>query len=993
MAKIDIINNSTTTITRTSQALGGSAGLLRGISALQSAIEHKGGKVTKLKNFPSFQELKLGIQSIPQTGGAYVDPSLIISIEVPTSAQVEYLLDEEQGIPVSITKFAVDGLLPVETEGSKIEASISFPQMDPFKLKKEEEFSTDRYAAYLPQASDGLIVTHEHWVSISLVFIVPSASDFSISSVSALLQHTPPQITEEGNMTTFAFISLLLPASEEATIPNSIQDFSTLPFPTYEAISFFKLSPEEAVNNFIYSDRPLSISIPASESYLPNYFIAGKNLRSIVAEERENHLNIGQSAFRDVYLFRDTPDPLIFPKVSNISDHAFDFQDSFNSAQTHSRELQFPEASFSGIATQAFSGSGLRMVIPQSVTHIASKAFYNFAWDLPYGQYTAFAAERIKCSQDKTKQFIQPDMQMVYCDCNPFTTLLDNPANTQLLHDYEGSSISQLPLLDIDTFGEAYTSFIEHYTLHTNPRTVQYLSMEDRPTKLFDLANKLLSKHRWLYQPYFGSYTTYLLGITHQFAAFNEDNSFSQATREELLSLLATIFGCTTKEQFLTFAQTIVTEYLSNTAGASETNRLAYDSAIYTKNGLYILPFQVEVSRPNMSELHLPIYLIISPDGVLSALISTQETKIFDYFGIPTQHYSFGEPTISNFELFGRCILFDEKYNKPIEQRPGLSISEGTAISYIGEASFSNSGLDDTSYEKFYITTIPTEAFTYTRKLTKFKSMADSCPLIGESAFAYSSIIDYEQPDASSRLTSIGVNAFLGSNLHRIRSQAYTGEDKILIDVESVEAQAFENCTHFPKNASEQVVPLELLNTKYIGSKAFSNTLLTDLILNYDSTNYTTAPNLSNIFESRYPYITTMENQPLINVEYRQINTSSALLDNSIIHGILVPTFNNIKISYAGQAQYIRISYLIAEQLELDFGTLSTNLVDLTLLNKSTQLQIHIKTLILKSQQMLDLSAVVQALSNTIKIDLVKVPASLLSLYQAQTESLTFEAI
>lgn len=271
--------------------------------------------------------------------------------------------------------------------------------------------------------------------------------------------------------------------------------------------------------------------------------------------------------------------------------------------------------------------------------------------------------------------------------------------------------------------------------------------------------------------------------------------------------------------------------------------------------------------------------------------------------------------------------------------------------------------------------------------------MADSCPLIGESAFAYSSIIDYEQPDASSRLTSIGVNAFLGSNLHRIRSQAYTGEDKILIDVELVGAQAFENCTHFPKNASEQVVPLELLNTKYIGSKAFSNTLLTNLILNYDSTNYTTAPNLSNIFESRYPYITTMENQPLINVEYRQINTSSALLDNSIIHGILVPTFNNIKISYAGQAQYIRISYLIAEQLELDFGTLSTNLVCLTLLNKSTQLQIHIKTLILKSQQMLDLSAVVQALSNTIKIDLVKVPASLLSLYQAQTESLTFEAI
>lgn len=998
MAKIDIINNSTTTISRASQALGGSKGLLRGISALQSAIEGKGGKVTKLKNFPSFQELKLGIQSIPQTGGGFVDPLLITSIEIPTSAQTEYRFekedpDDEWGYAVSITKFTIDGLLPAETEKSKIEVSPSFPQIDPLRIERELGFSTDRYTTYISQGFDGTIPTHEHWMAMSLVVIIPNASDFSISNIFDMFNYIPLQITETGNMTTFAFISLLFPTSEEVTIPSSIQEVSTLPFPTFQTISFFRLSPEEAVNDFIYSDQPLSISVPASESSLPAYFIAGKTLQSLQVEERESSLSINQSAFREVRLFADSPDPLIFPRVRNIDEYAFRFANIYYSEQRYSKEIQFPEADFSYIPTRAFSGDSLRMEIPQSVTNIGEEAFYHFAGSLPYGGNTDLVAEKRKCSQDHTKQLQQSDMRMVYCDCNPFTTLLDSSGSIQLLHNYEGSSISQLVLLDIDTLAQEYNNFIEYYTLHTNPRTVQYLSADERPKRFIDLANDLLSKHRWLDQPYFNSQSTYLLGITHPFAAFSENNSFSQASRDELLSLLSTIFGCTTKEQFLDFAQAIVNEHLSNSAGASESNRLAYDGAIYTKSGLYILPFQAIISIPGTQELNLPIYLFLSPNGVLSALISTWETKLFDYFGVSTQHYSFGEPTIPSFELFGRCILFDEKYNKPIEQQPGLSISEGTKISYINPKSFYYSGLDNTSYGKFYVRTIPEGAFAYTRKLTKFKSMAESCSQIGEQAFMQSSIIEYEQPDASSRLTSIGSNAFANSNLHRIKSQAYTEEDKILIDVEEIGSQAFRSCKHFPKNSSGQVAPLELLNTKSVGDQAFSNTLLTDLILRYDPDSSIVAPNLSTIFNSRYPYINTVEDQPLLNVTYTQVNTNSNLLNNSLINGHLVPTFNNIKISYAGQASYITISYLIANRLELDFGDFDTNLVGLTLLNRDTQLQIHIKTLILRSQQMLNLSEVTRALSDTIKIDLVKVPASLLSLYQAQTESLTFEAI
>jgi hypothetical protein len=991
MGNIDNINSNTNSITQATEGLGITSGLLRSINNIKAAIEAKGGTVTAVNQFPSMAELKLGISTIPQEGGGGAAP--IWEILIPENILSSYTayIEDGEGAIYALGKTVLNEVVDFNMFSGKATLA-EFTSLDiaPIRSTEEAEVTSGGTIIFVIPGGEDFLVTSPDWAGILYMFITPNTSDIALDDLEAIFDGEAT-VYEEGK-TTIGIVSILIPMSENAVIPETEAGLAELPYVKIAKFSVVELTAQEALNGFIYGDTPLNIVIPAGEYSVPSYAFAHKTISTLVTEERTDDLRLDEGAFYEAIIQTNIPDPIILQGLRYIDSKSFKTNQTSNDYETeYSREIQLPQAQLTRIYDNAFAGGqSLRMTIPNTVEYIGDNAFYNFGGS----QRTAYIADRILCSQEYTKEIPAKQLTMSHCDCSPLTTILRHSGATGRLATYTGAVIPQKTIDLLDELSVLHQQFITGCNIPKYPITIAIQNPSQQYTDFKAVQDKIIELgevSRWgLKESYYNVNNFVIIGLNRPFMARSSGFSYGQITRDNLIEILATAFGYDDIMTFLNYAQNLADEYTSNSAGAAITtiaDRLKYDGAIYTINGSFILPYAITQVGSSST---LCFYIVLSADGILSALFNSYDNSFLYDLNISNEFYNNGFISERSRLLYGRCMIFDERYNRPESEWPHLSIAEGTNITFVGSTVFTGSGIDDTAYGKINFMSVPSEMFKNCKKLKKFKSANPRCSSIENEAFMNSGIEEYEQPADDSHILSIGEAAFQDSKLQRIKSDISVDPNTLFIEVDGIGPRAFYGCTDFPKNESGQVMRLTLKNT--VGSSgygAFTNTALKKLTYYYEEAykNYY-HPNIYTIRRT-FGESTTTDDVDITIIGagtnyYNGLNAEERV------------RFNSVRVVYQDTMNQINISYLIANTLDLDFmacGDVSQVVISLLNKDQNADPQVNIGTLILKSQTMINVAVLAASVGANRIITQVLVPGALLENYRAQTQSLTFNPL
>lgn len=280
-------------------------------------------------------------------------------------------------------------------------------------------------------------------------------------------------------------------------------------------------------------------------------------------------------------------------------------------------------------------------------------------------------------------------VEVEYCDCNVFETVLHDKGSTDgllredpwTIKDSVIANFNSLSALYATIFGSNYLisdTLQTWYPAETDAEYLAYSQFYEQAKTLFASSDLYLT-HDLLYALSSGV----IVGINKPFilAAEEKDPEY-----EDYIAMIAKLFGYTDPEMFSAYAARIADMYLRNAAGASSSDRRVYDGTIYTDNGSFILPFAFGDNRFNVALA----FVVVDANGNMSIWVND-----VDVAGVIVDDDA-GQRSM---RIYGCCSLFEQAKINP------LWVDEYTEKDYkFKDLSQYYYGLDENNHETTILT-------------------------------------------------------------------------------------------------------------------------------------------------------------------------------------------------------------------------------------------------------------------------------------------------
>ena len=286
--------------------------------------------------------------------------------------------------------------------------------------------------------------------------------------------------------------------------------------------------------------------------------------------------------------------------------------------------------------------------------------------DEPVAQIVDFATGTStvcpRCSGAYTSTVTVPDLTVAFCDCCGFGRVLHDEGSTDGLADSSYRSLTDYTAsAKFDNFASLYSALIACYpdkdfTRVSDDGTEEYAAytaLFDKGRELMDSSLSIVTK-----EPAYSMGTSAIVGVTDRFVLTPGENELDI---DDTLSAVARLFGYGDTATFPSYAQSAVSVYSANEAGAatdSLANRLKYKGAVYTNSGSFVFPYAF---KNDATDTTLLAFLIVDADGAISLWLSDLNALYL------TTVYGIELPNGLNagLEVYGRCSLYENP--KPLE--------------------------------------------------------------------------------------------------------------------------------------------------------------------------------------------------------------------------------------------------------------------------------------------------------------------------------------
>ena len=254
-----------------------------------------------------------------------------------------------------------------------------------------------------------------------------------------------------------------------------------------------------------------------------------------------------------------------------------------------------------------------------------------------------------ECAGRYNKTVANTDITADFCACNGLGVILNNSGSASTLSHHTLAKIPEKTYSDMDRLSRSYAEFMKHFIISDTYYfdTIKESEKEYAPFETFvDTAEEVFSSSDFSVceNILYDAEKSVIVGINKPFAlTFGSSYSYS-----DMMLVASELFGYNSKNNFVTYAKTLVSTYGGAKDKTVEELRLSLDGAIYTENGSYVMPYVV---KSNLSK-DFALCLILNEDGVLSLWIGDMESAA------KTVDLSDTQGT-SSFSLYGRCSLFE----------------------------------------------------------------------------------------------------------------------------------------------------------------------------------------------------------------------------------------------------------------------------------------------------------------------------------------------
>jgi hypothetical protein len=248
-----------------------------------------------------------------------------------------------------------------------------------------------------------------------------------------------------------------------------------------------------------------------------------------------------------------------------------------------------------------------------------------------------------------------------FCDCDPFARAIkthgESGATTRRVDRDDHISILPEVAADFDTLTALYKAFFSNYVITGDndwrfstdeAHYFEYRRFFKQAGDLFGYAsNNLGNTAEYILTD------SALIGMNKSFAFSGSGNNY---TVMEYRKMVAKLLGFVNVDALNLYTQKVANELAANGKGASTStseSRLIYDGAVYTENGVFVLPYSI---KRDTLENNVLAFIFVDTDGTTSIWINDIENA-FE----AVDFEKCGSETRGGIYINGRCALFENE--------------------------------------------------------------------------------------------------------------------------------------------------------------------------------------------------------------------------------------------------------------------------------------------------------------------------------------------
>lgn len=357
-------------------------------------------------------------------------------------------------------------------------------------------------------------------------------------------------------------------------------------------------------------------------------------------------LNIGSGIYPDIYFLKDVD--RVFLSICEANQP---FQDGII-RKIASRKDQDKY----GYVTFNFTDNDTINLLPGTY-YYEVKLIKNAT--LPYRSESLTEVNYPSCSKEHEILIQSAKLDVFYCDCNAFATILIDQGSTDNLSKHIDAQISESLFNDFDTLTTIYRTFLNNYNIDDNfneYKLIPNTSLFNIYSEIFDLSKDIfLRANINLPQDVKSTIkTSGIIGINKPFIISQKDYFYSKGDYQ---TVIANILGYDDIQTFKDYTQILVETFISS-LNPNDKRRLRFDGAIYTLNNCFVLPYVFKNADLTTATLGL---IILEPNGNMSIWVD----DIDNLFKSANFNNILSVTDLVRLDIYGRCTLFEilENYN------------------------------------------------------------------------------------------------------------------------------------------------------------------------------------------------------------------------------------------------------------------------------------------------------------------------------------------
>ena len=282
-----------------------------------------------------------------------------------------------------------------------------------------------------------------------------------------------------------------------------------------------------------------------------------------------------------------------------------------------------------------------------------------------HSELTGNCAEESENYDESYYSMSTPQAFFDFCDDDPFGNIFRADGDASVITKRADRSDAPQATAEVvgklDELANLFDTFISNYPINdemvnewklgvTNRNYPAYRAYFEYAKEVFAKTNRNMGKNNE-----YNLSDSVLVGVNKPFAiSINGGNSY---TVDEYRLTVAKLFGFTDLDLFVTYANALSDELLSNKKRANTeavSARLVYDGAIYTESGYFVLPYAI---NSPLSETKVLVFIFVDTEGTISVWINNARNAV--------NAVDFGDEFVEESErphvrINGRCMLFED---------------------------------------------------------------------------------------------------------------------------------------------------------------------------------------------------------------------------------------------------------------------------------------------------------------------------------------------